>query len=481
MAIQTEAGRIYDSGEGAVFIQLNGLNTAPDYLGCHDVDDIEETLGETAVWLCKDASAAGRWKTVKSSKGAPSKVTTTIMTDIRKKADLLEELPDDTPIYFNLQAGRQDIFTAFERSFGAKWTNESRTRSNLVKGREEEGGSSERGEQSFDLTAPPPLYAFFDLSDAALRVSVVETAAFNNIVFCDENCETGFATADNAGATTANVVDVETWAATADPFGTSEAIVGATCFPITKTGKRWLVARGTTDAGNPAEVAYSDDNGATWTLANVGSTNAQFAPDSGSLYALDQYHIWMTTSGGYIYFSDDGGATWTAQESGVIHTGNNNAVFFADEDTGMVVGAGDVISISTDGGETWSAATATGSAQALTTVGFSGDFWWVGTGGGRLYYTDDFGDSWTQRRFAGDNAGNVAMVKFLNEFFGVIAHNTAAPVGRLFYTINGGYDWKLIPLPTNAGINDLWICSHKKIYAVGEASGGTAVVVKVEV
>lgn len=482
MAIQTEAGRIYDSGEGAVFVQPLGLNTNPIYLGCHDVDDVEESLGETSVWLCKDPSAPGKWQAVKSSKGAPSKPSVTIMTDINKRADYLEDLPDNTPVYFNLNTGRQNIFTAWERSFAAKWTVESRTRSNLAKGREDEGGSSDRMEQSFDLTAPPPVYAFFDLSEAALRVSVAETVALNNLIFCDDACTNGFAPADAAAGVTANVLNAATWAATAaDPGAADEHLVGATCFPISKTAYRWMVARGTTDAGAAAEIYYSDDSGATWTTVLVGTDNGEFANDSGALFSIDQYHIWFATDSGRVYFSDDAGATWATQENAVISTDPYNSVFFADELVGMVVGDGDVVSITNDGGETWSAATATGDGGNLTTVGFSGGFWWAGSSNGNLWYSDDFGTTWSQRAFSGDGAGNVSSVKFANEFFGVMAHNTAGPVGRLFYTIDGGNDWQLITLPTNTGINDVYICSHRKIYAVGEASGGTAVVIKVEV
>ncbi len=156
-------------------------------------------------------------------------------------------------------------------------------------------------------------------------------------------------------------------------------------------------------------------------------------------------------------------------------------MYFKDPLNGMAGGVGDVLMRTTDGGLTWAAVTATGGGNDITAIANSGGFWWAADSGGQLWHSDDDGVTWSERTFNGSGAGNVAAVKFANEFFGVMAHNTAAALGSVFVTVNGGYTWQKLALPANAGINDIWICSTRKIYAVGEAQGGTGFIAKIEV
>lgn len=475
----------FGSGEGSIFVQPDGPNSKPIFVGCADLGDIDEPLGDVALWLCKDPKAPNTWKTSRIMKGAPGLVATSLTTETAEFASYLEELEDNTPIFLTQMAsGRADTFNNYDRAFVTRWIASNRKRSNLATARADEGATTERGEMVVDLVGQPPLYAFFDLSEQALRVSTAETAGLNNIVFSNLAATAGFVAADAAAAATANVLDVADWeAAAADPFAADEHVMGGVAFEIDKNTTRWLVARGSTDAGNPAEIAYSDDAGATWSLVDVGAVDGQYVPDSGSLFALDQNNIWLGTDDGYIYYSDDGGLSWTAQESGTIHSGAYNAIHFRNDLVGMAVGAADVVAYTNDGGNTWAAATATGGGNALTTLGHNtGEpgIWWSGDGGGDLYYSSNDGVTWAQREFSGDGAGNVAAVKFANEWLGVMAHNNATPLGRLLVTIDGGFSWRRLTIPTNAGLNDVWIAGPRKIYAVGEASGGTGYIVKVE-
>lgn len=471
----------YGSGEGSIFVQPDGPNTKPIFAGCADLGDIDEPLGDVSLWLCKDPKAPNAWQTSRIMKGAPGIVATSITVDTREFATYLEELADNTPIYLTQMAGgRADTFNNYDRGFVTRFIASNRKRSNLAIGRADDGAGTERGEMVVDLQGAPPLYAFFDLSTLALKVSTAETEGLNNIVFSNATATAGLVTADAGSGVTANVLDVADWAAAAaDPFAADEHVIGGVVFEVDKSTTRWLVARGSTDAANPAEVAYSDDGGATWNLVNVGSSNGEYVADSGALFALDQYNIWLGTAGGYIYYSDDGGLTWTAQESGSIHTGAYNGIHFKNALVGMAVGAADIVAYTNDGGTTWAAATATGGSNALTTVTHntgSPGIWWAGDDGGDLYYSTDEGTTWTQRGFSGDGAGDVACVKFGNEFLGVMAHNTASPVGRLLVTVDGGYSWRTLTIPTNTGLNDVWIVGPRKIYAVGEAG----YIVKVE-
>jgi hypothetical protein len=147
---------------------------------------------------------------------------------------------------------------------------------------------------------------------------------------------------DGSAAATADVwikQGAAGWAAAAaDPFGGGEGIAAVVVVPISSTVNRIIVARMSPDAGNPAEIAYSDDLGATWTAVNVGAVNGQFMAGPGALFAIDQYNIWAVTSGGYIYKSEDGGLTWTAQESGVLAAQTFYQVKFLSTSFGVVAG-----------------------------------------------------------------------------------------------------------------------------------------------
>jgi len=72
--------------------------------------------------------------------------------------------------------------------------------------------------------------------------------------------------------------------------------------------------------------------------------------------------------------------------------------------------------------------------------------WWIGTAGGQLWYSTNKGKNWTQKRFDGDNAGQVRAIHFANDSIMYFSHDTAAPRGRIFASFNGGRDFQLMPM-----------------------------------
>ena len=254
-----------------------------------------------------------------------------------------------------------------------------------------------------------------------------------------------------------------------------------TCFPIGAGVSRTIVGRGTTDGANPAEIAYSDDDGATWTPVDVGVVDGQFFTGPDSIFALDMYNIWAVTTGGYIYYSDDSGVTWTAQESGVITgAGNFNCVHFADRDYGFAGGDGDVIASTTDGGVNWGAVAATTLGGDIDTIRCLNQYRaWVGTDDGQIFYTTDAGAVWFERAFTGSGAGAVPSLDFYNMYVGALIHNSAGGVGSIHFTIDGGYSWRTVTVPTNSGLNSIFICEPYLMYAVGERQGHNAMILKI--
>ena len=482
--------RPYMAGEAGLWVQPEGPNGALYYLGCHDVGDITEPMGDITLTYCPDPASVNKWQVTGSFQSEAGAVTTTITAVMQRGRDWLERALCQGPIYITkISAGRRDQFTHWERVFA------------LVSPRQTERGIS--GLLARNPKDQAETTMTFNISaEELLRLARVtsgrqSTSATRNLLDvaicstprCKDRWNTAIEVAQYAVAVGAAAVGVpavgistddagSTWTAfSANPFANNENISTVVCFDLDPETTRWIVGRGTTDADNPAEIAYSDDGGATWTNVNVGSVTGQYVT---SLFALDLSNIWLGTDDGYIYYSDDSGLTWTAQESGTLISGAVNGIFFADADTGMAVGDGDVILYTKDGGTTWSAVTATGSSDDITCVGYNGDgIWWVGTSGGELYYSNDDGETWSARAFAGSGSGEVVAVEFVNALVGFMVHNTATPVGRVLRTVNGGYNWETVDVPTNAGFNALAVADEHTAFVVGNASGGTSFILKV--
>jgi photosystem II stability/assembly factor-like uncharacterized protein len=488
---------------GALWLQINGPNTRPVYAGCQTVDDVEAPEGDVELIRCFDPS--GRlWKTVGQTQAPPDPVTTTITGLMFKTASVVAMLRCPAVIYLLQMCGegvRKDIFQNYDRGIALNVARKTNTTfSNIV--HREEDNPSERG---VDISANPPAFEFFNLGSAVSRQSTTETQALNDISICGaeqcagvcgieahELCSGLVAAGDTLAGSPADSAEVivttdkgTTWTATAtDPFIVGEDVSDVECFQLDKDTDRIIVARGTTDAANPAEIAYSDDSGATWTTVNVGAVNGQFAPDNDSLFVLDRNNIWMSTNDGYVYKSEDAGESWTAQESGVITANAINCVNFADANVGFFAGDSNIIAKTNDGGQTWSAVTAPAAQAGINIISleWSGR-WWIGyETTGELWYSEDEGTTWLQRTYdGGASQVSIPKIDFITELHGFMVANTAAPVGTIYHTVDGGYIWQPLTTTTNAGLNSIVACDLNLAYAVGEASGGTAVILKVNV
>jgi photosystem II stability/assembly factor-like uncharacterized protein len=484
------------AGGWAAFVQPDGPNTEPIYLACHDFDDPEQDLGDLTLIFCPDPDQPNKWKVSGSYQGEPSPVTFTITTSVRKTKDTLQTVVCPAPLYLMEMCGKRNIFTNWD-SQAVLFDPSIITSKGLQNVGKKNPGDQNESMRSFGVAAETFDNPFRPKSG---RQSIAETGALNGIAVCGTpKCADACGEASALGA---NLVTVpaakagsptdtafpwyttdkgQIWTvATAAPFAAGEDIGPVVCVDIGGGITREIVARGETDAGNPAEIAYSDDNGATWTTVNVGSVDGQYALTGRSLFALDAEHIWLVTSGGYVYFSGDAGETWTAQHSGTLTAQNLYFIHGSDERNLLAGGAADAMLKSADGGLTWSLVTVTGSGDVITR-GFviNKNKFWVGTDGGDLWYATDGGTTWTQRAFSGDGAGTVTGIAFANRLVGFMLHNTAAPLGRIFYTINGGFHWELLKnVPTNLGFNDLLVLGPDLAYVVGAVQGTTAVVIR---
>lgn len=476
---------------GALWFQPSGPNARPYYLGCHTLGDLSAPEGAITLIQC---ITNGKFKTLGSTQAPPEPITANIGFYVGKTLEWLEKARCPGTLYAMLRScGRPDDWTVYDRAFIIPVESiTTRNYTGLVHMSEDQVAQG-----NVDIQGAPPIIHAFQLT--AVRQSIAETAPLEDIAACNEErcagpCGSGedagndlVASGEGLGASPANKGQAwysnnagSSWAsAAADPFANGENMGPIVCFPYGRDGTRWIVGRGETDAGAPAEIGISDDSGATWSLVNVGSTNGQFFANAKTIFALDAFNIWAVTTGGYVYYSEDAGESWTTQQAGILTTEDLRHVAFRNERIGYVVGENNVFLRTNDGGANWESVTGPAVGDDLVSLAVTPDGRvWVGTAAGELYYSDDRGTTWTQRAFVGDGVGEVAGIGFANAWVGFLIHNTAAPVGYVHVTINGGYSWERLTLVSNAGLNALAVVNERLAYAVGEVAT-TAVVLKI--
>lgn len=475
---------------GVVWAQPDGPNTEVLYLGCHDVADIVQPQGDVATRYCPDVAGPGRWVTATRTKGPPGDVTTTITTYVSVLRDYLQDVNCPVPLYIHqAMCGRMDTFNNYDSGsllYDADIT--SKTKSNTAM---REG--SDATEQIFDVSAPPPLSEYVKLQ--VTRQVTAETENFLDVAimgndqcwgYCGDitmRCEKLVAVEGDTAGVSDIVYTVDggnTWTAVAGPFDANDTITTVVAFQIDRDTTRILIGDGITGPAG-AEVAYSDDNGANWTVRPVGASAGDFFVWNGGLFAGDQYHIWGVTDDGDIWFSGDGGYTWTEQTTAA----NANAlwyVHFADENVGIAVGAAGTILSTTDGGAHWTTETgpaAQGAVIASCCVCLDRNRWLIGYQDGELWYTHNGGTNFYQRGLPAPatavSVDKVNDINFFNYFHGVLSlvwtGAGAADMGSLLVTHNGGTTWEIYDIVDEydaAGEpTAVVMCNERLVYNVG--------------
>jgi len=202
-----------------------------------------------------------------------------------------------------------------------------------------------------------------------------------------------------------------------------------------------------------------------------GEPNAIFAIGNKAFVAGD---------GGYIYSSEDITSGVDVLDAGVSTTSALNDVHAFSEEMVVAVGNNGVVLYSENG--------TTFALTATAPVGFGVNLncvfvksekeWWVGSSAGGLFYTLDGGDSWTAKAFPGSGAGAVHDIEFATDSVAYLSHATAAPVGRIFRSYDGGYSWKATPertgatLPDNDRVNVLVTCPEDVNFVAGFGLAG---------
>lgn len=195
----------------------------------------------------------------------------------------------------------------------------------------------------------------------------------------------------------------------------------------------------------------------TWNKVTTGLLGAAPAND---MFVLSPREIFFVGNSGYLYKATDitGGVSvisaggQTSQNLLRIHGDNLSGTLYA-------VGANSTVLKSTDRGRTWAATagtvpTTTASVQAVAALDNLRA--WVGTSSGRVFYTVDGGENWTERLVS--DAAAVYDIVFPTDEVGYIAYAVSGPTGYVLTTWDGGASWtnaapRLQSLPTTDRVN----------------------------
>ena len=193
----------------------------------------------------------------------------------------------------------------------------------------------------------------------------------------------------------------------------------------------------------------------TWTEIGTG-----FVAANGPLaiHSAGPRHTWIVGENGYVYFTQDPTTGVIVQDAGVITTQDLNDVHAYDIQHVVAVGASNAVVMTDNGGDTWVAITGPNPATVLNTVFMkTQEEWWIGDAGGQLWFTLNGGATWTESIFPGSSTGVIRDIKFANDVVGYLSHDTAAPLGRILRTIDGGNSWYVAPEDNSAlPIADRW-------------------------
>lgn len=246
------------------------------------------------------------------------------------------------------------------------------------------------------------------------------------------------------------------WALTsANPFGGGEDISSIVKVG-TVTEHRVIVSRGSTDAANPAEIAYADVDviGQTeWVTVDVGEVNGQYII---ALTWSSFSKLYAVTNDGYVYKSTDGGVTWEISYQDDDGTQFND-ITFTKRGVGWACGDDDLLILTTNNGSTWTVIDGPNDgALNLTACYVDGERKLiVGDSAGNLYATVDEGVNWVETPIQGIVATNIVRIHGAGTHWKWVIADLAVTIdgaqgnSRVLRSTDGGASWRLWDLAQN--------------------------------
>ena len=208
-------------------------------------------------------------------------------------------------------------------------------------------------------------------------------------------------------------------------------------------------------------LLHTNDGGNTWLriFLNTPDVNTRFT----RLLFSDAQHGWLFGETGALFATTDGGAHWLPQQSPSKHLLLGAA--FANNNRGLIVGAGATIMQSDDGVSWRLGATGRDEHDRFNAVAIAGPFMWAAGNEGRIVASTNGGRSWIRQRSNVD--ADLSDIKFIDAREGW----AVGAQGTLLHTNDGGLHWRTEAVRGSLGLERLFIVDRNHLWAVG--FGGT--------
>lgn len=465
----------------------------PSYESCMRMTGISQGFGDIEKVECPDPYRYGAFIEVAQIRGANERVTTTIegrfMLDI--KSALLTLANKGCASDIQLHVGKcQDasVFETFSKAIileDAYLTNYGTDDLGAL-----QSGDNAAVNETADVSArlvyevTPITYgskAGSIVTNEVVGVAICDTASCGDCEDASSGCDKIYAISIGAGGSPSTPADIIyspdkgiTWYAwDINTLGTSEDPDQIACM-----GNYVIV---TSEDGKGISYALKSEFAALSAPAFAEVTSGYTAGYPKCIYS-DGNVAFIGGTNGYIYYIDDPTEAPTILDAGSLFFTTWNDIHGLSSEFVVVVGQNGAIAY-TANGTTFTAVTTSpvGIGTHLTAVWVKSELeWWVGTSGGRVYYTLNGGSTWTEKAFSGSGAGVVYDIKFATDSVGYIAHASAAPKGRILRTINGGYSWTITPeisgatIPANDRINAVAVCEADPNFVVAVGLADTS-------
>lgn len=476
---------IAKGGQTRVFVQDAGSSPANpyNYIGCMQLDGLNEELGELTPVYCPSAEVAEKWEIVDSTAAQPGLPTTDFtqrmdrylrdfMWDLRKRG-----------CRFNLKikldsCGRPDDPDSFDSLIlvnGVKMTAFNLPTLNPLSGDDNAALDITGSFQALSFDALRPVQ-FGEVADTVLLCEALD-AVYSDQIQCgdcgvpSDGCQKAFvltlACGGSPGLSSQIVYTADgtaTWAAMDIP-----TLGGLSGNRLAAVGQRLVVVSEATRSHHHALMSDILAGTVSWTEVATG-----YVVGAGprAIYSKSPSETFVAGAGGYIYLMDNPTSAVTVLADGSATTQPLNDID-GQSQVIVAVGGSNAVLVSLNKGATFTLKVGPAVGVNLTSVAvINKNVWWVGCGNGALYYTINGGDSWVLSSLTG--ASVITDIRFVDEIVGYVAVQVGG-TSRVYRTADNGYTWHyqepyLSGLPTAERYNVVVPCGYNNVLAAGRVS-----------